>query len=92
MATMLTIDLTESTPRAEALADLTNAAGVDRERLTTALAGLVDLEAIWDRQTVLVRPGLTVGTIVVGRLRVNVRPRLAAAEMATLIPAPSAAR
>jgi 5-methylcytosine-specific restriction enzyme subunit McrC len=85
MAMTLTIDLTESTPRAEALADLTDAAGVDRERLTTALTGLVDVEATWDRQRVLIRPGPMVGTIVIGRLRVNVRPRLAAAEMATLI-------
>src|SRR5687767_13761227 len=85
MSEPLTIDLVESTPAECSLAQLTAAAGVDRERLAVSLGRLATVEASWSPGVVVLRTGLTVGTVTVGGLRVNVRPKLAAAEMATLI-------
>lgn len=67
------------------LTQLLNASGMPRESLTAALQPLIALDASWKAGGVVLRAGLTVGTVQIGGLRVDVRPRLAAAEMTTLI-------
>ena len=61
------------------------ASGLPRERLMDALKGLVMLEPSWSGRQVRIVAGQTVGTMRIESLRIDVRPKLAAAEMATLL-------
>jgi 5-methylcytosine-specific restriction enzyme subunit McrC len=79
------VGLPEHGEREEDLAPLEEAAGIPRERLALALEPLVVVQAAWTPGRVVLKAGRYVGTVQIGRLRVDVSPSLAAAEMATLI-------
>src|SRR5687768_12645017 len=85
MAGVSRVELIESGTAEQDLAGLVKAAGVPREQLAAALQPLVTIDACWTSGTVALRAVRNVGTVQVGGLRVDVRPRLAAAEMVTLI-------
>jgi len=62
-----------------------SAAGIPAERLAQRLKELVSLRPVLADGKIAIEAGSGVGTIQVGDLRVDVQPRLAAAEMVTLI-------
>lgn len=79
------IQLTEGTPLETALAPLLSAAGVEQDVLVEALRRLVTVHPSFDSGMVRLVPGLTIGSVRVGSLRIDVLPRLAVQEMVTLI-------
>jgi 5-methylcytosine-specific restriction enzyme subunit McrC len=79
------INLSEQSTEEHDAALLVAAAGVGRQRLTQALHPLVRVEPAWRTGAAVLRAGRHVGTVRVGRLRVDVRPRLSGGEMVTLI-------
>ncbi|MCU0290924.1 MAG: McrC family protein [Thermoanaerobaculaceae bacterium] len=69
----------------EAASQLSEAAGVPPAALVDALGPLVEVSPSWAAGKVRVQAGRKVGTLRIGQLRVDVKPRMAAAELATLI-------
>lgn len=65
--------------------DLTDAAGMNVDDIAGKLAGIVDIQPVWQPGKVRFRAGQSIGTVEVGSLRVEVRPRLAAPEAAAFI-------
>src|SRR4051812_2427445 len=68
-----------------AAADLADASGLDPEQLRLALQPLVELGPTWTPGQLRLRAGSSVGTVKVGTLRIDVRPRIAASDLVTLI-------
>lgn len=81
----VTLDEYGQEPLAGDLATLVSAAAVPIEKLTELMKPLVTLSRPLIGQGLCFGAGSVVGTIQVGELRVDVRPRMAAAELATLI-------
>lgn len=79
------ITLDELKSQEHAFEGLLAAAGVDRDELAVRLGNFVTIRPAWTPGQVNVEAGQRVGTMQIGDLRIDVRPRLAAAEMATLI-------
>lgn len=75
-------ELETTTVDADAVAD---AAALPLEVLASNLAGIVDVEPVWEPGKLRFRAGQSIGAVEVGALRIEVRPRLAALEAAAFI-------
>jgi 5-methylcytosine-specific restriction enzyme subunit McrC len=64
---------------------LLTAANLEPAEMQRAFADLVEFESDWSKSTITVRSNSKIGTIQVNGLRIDVRPRLAADELAILI-------
>lgn len=85
MSVQLTIQLCELQHGPYAADDLRRTSGLELERLAEELQPLVTLQRSLAGDTVIGRAGLNVGTTRIGQLRVDIRPRMAAAELITLV-------
>lgn len=82
----LHVSLHEYEPSKElSLAELLSAAGAGREELVSYFRPLVKMSLSWSPGGVRLLAEGVIGTIRLGHLRVDVRPRLAARELVTLI-------
>lgn len=82
---MMTVDIEEGDETAVPLRDLEEASGLGRQELTERLSGLVTLRPSFARGKSVLSAGRRVGSLSVGELKINVRPRLSQNELARLI-------
>ena len=67
------------------LDDVTDATGLHVDEVVLKLAGIVEIQPVWQPGKVRFHAGQAIGTVEIGSLRVEVRPRLAACEAAAFI-------
>lgn len=79
------ITLAERGTTEEDQAELQRATGLSREQLNARLHPLAKLGPSWTPGRISLIAGSNVGTVQIGALRFDVRPRLAAAEMVSLL-------
>jgi len=85
MGQPLRIQLDELAAATVDLDDVTDAAGLSVEEVASRLAGIVEVQPVWQPGKVRFHAGQSIGAVEVGALRIEVRPRLAAPEMAAFI-------
>jgi 5-methylcytosine-specific restriction enzyme subunit McrC len=85
MADVIRIAVAERDTGEHLVSDLCRASGLAIEKLGERLAPLAQLQPSWAEGRVTCRASGVVGSIQIGGLRVDVLPRLAAPELATLI-------